>query len=180
MSHPVQQQEFILPIHGMTSRNSADQIAKALEGIPGVSNVVIDLKNNQASLHYDPDIFDLVDVQTAVLDAGCSIPTRDVVLEIGGMTCVSCLAHVEGTLQSLPGVMEAAVSLRQGSARVKYIPEVLTPSRMCSAVLDAGYSAHPLYHERKECGEEQSELYVNRQTAEATGLFGWVRKKFKG
>jgi Cu+-exporting ATPase len=164
----------------MTSRNRADHVAKALEGIPGVSNVVIDLNINQASLHYDPDIFDLIDVQTALLDSGCSIPTREVVLEIKGMTCVSCLAHVEGTLQSLPGVMEAAVNLRQGSARVKYIPEVLTLARMCSAVLDAGYSAHLFDHEQKKRGEEKSQPYANHRTDEAAGIFGWVRKKFKG
>ena len=64
----------------------------------------------------------------------------EIVLDIEGMTCASCVARVEKGLESVPGV-SASVNLVTNSARVEYPPTVTT-DQLISAVSSLGYSAH--------------------------------------
>jgi len=163
----------------MTCQNCAARIEKALKELPGVSKAIVDLKMNQASLNYNPAIVDLIEIRNTVIKAGYSIPTQEVSLEVAGMSCVSCLAHVEGALQNLPGVIEAAVSLSEVKAQVQYIPGVVMISQMEAAVQAAGYSAHPLDHQQKAREEGVLQPDGNQKTAEIAGLFAWVKKTLK-
>jgi Cu+-exporting ATPase len=64
---------------------------------------------------------------------------RDVVLDIQGMTCASCVARVEKRLQLVPGV-EAAVNLATESAKVQ-APTDIGDEALVEAVKSAGYDA---------------------------------------
>ena len=61
------------------------------------------------------------------------------ILDIGGMTCASCVARVEKRLQRLDGV-NAEVNLATERARVEF-PSTVTPEQLVAAVESAGYSA---------------------------------------
>jgi Cu+-exporting ATPase len=135
-------QKLHLPVNGMTCQNCASHVDAALRNLPGVSDVKVDLETKQAYLSYDLSVTDIPEILEAVMDAGYSVPTNEITLQVSGMSCVSCLAHVEGALQSLPGVIGANVSLNQGKAQVQYIPGVVTTEQMETAVQEAGYSAH--------------------------------------
>jgi len=63
----------------------------------------------------------------------------EVVLDIEGMTCASCVARVEKGLETLPGVI-ASVNLVTNSARVEY-PKTVTTTQLVSAVTSLGYAA---------------------------------------
>ena len=65
----------------------------------------------------------------------------EITLDVRGMTCASCVAHVEGALTDLEGVSAAAVNLGLGTARVSYLPGLVTASQMKRAVHEAGYEA---------------------------------------
>ncbi|OGO29508.1 MAG: haloacid dehalogenase [Chloroflexi bacterium RBG_16_52_11] len=130
-----------LPISGMTCASCVSHVEGALKEIPGVGDVVVNLATNKATLNYDPQVVKLADVQRAVEDVGYAIPTSELTLDVRGMTCASCVAHVEGALKELSGVQEAAVNLGLGTARVTYIPGVVTASVMKRAVRDVGYEA---------------------------------------
>jgi len=133
--------EISLPINGMTSSISASQVESALQGLPGVSNVAIDLAAGQARLVYDPAKADILSIQQAVEDAGYFVPTEKITLSIRGMTCMGCAAHVEGALTDLVGVISADVTLRPGSAVVEYIQGLVTVDHMRETVRTAGYEA---------------------------------------
>ena len=45
---------------------------------------------------------------------------RTVTLEVGGMTCASCIRSVERALEGVPGVLDVAVNLATGDARVTW------------------------------------------------------------
>jgi len=62
-------------------------------------------------------------------------------LFIGGMTCASCVLHVEGALKSVPGVGAVTVNLATGKAAVEYDPSQATLADLKKAVEDMGYSA---------------------------------------
>ncbi len=65
-------------------------------------------------------------------------------LAIEGMTCASCVAHVEKKLTRLPGVAAASVNLATEKARVSYDPASVTVPQLVGAVESAGYRARPL------------------------------------
>ncbi|OMC33550.1 copper-translocating P-type ATPase [Mycobacterium sp. GA-1841] len=66
--------------------------------------------------------------------------TGHVELEIGGMTCASCAARIERTLNKLDGVT-ATVNYATEKARVDIAGEV-TPDQLIEAVETVGYTAH--------------------------------------
>ncbi len=134
-------QSINLPISGMSCASCVSHVEGALKEVPGVSQVVVNLGTNKASLVYDPQRARLADMKRAVEDVGYDIPTSEITLDVRGMTCASCVAHVEGALKELTGVQEAVVNLGLATARVVYIPGVVTSSAMKRAVRDVGYEA---------------------------------------
>jgi Cu+-exporting ATPase len=61
-------------------------------------------------------------------------------LNISGMTCASCVRHVEKALQKVPGVSSVSVNLATESARV-VSTQPLDSALLIHSVLDAGYEA---------------------------------------
>ncbi len=73
----------------------------------------------------------------------------DWTLQIEGMTCASCVAHVEKALLAVPEVSHASVNLATEKATVtSKIP--LAFEVLQKAVEDAGYQAHPEQHQSVE------------------------------
>lgn len=58
---------------------------------------------------------------------------------ITGMTCASCVFHVEKALSAVPGVEQAHVNLATETAEVK--GGTLNPEALIRAVENAGYGA---------------------------------------
>ena len=81
------------------------------------------------------------------LEAPAAAPQADgeaaherVTLTIGGMTCASCVVHVERALRRVEGVDVANVNLATERATVEYAPGVARIGELRHAVEDAGYS----------------------------------------
>ena len=68
---------------------------------------------------------------------------REILFEITGMSCGSCVARIEGILTGQAGVDEAKVDLASGRARVT-VTEAASPDGMVAAVTDAGYTMAPV------------------------------------
>lgn len=130
-----------LPVQGMMCASCVSHVEAALKELNGTSNVVVNLATNKASLVYDPAHLTLADMIRAVSDVGYNVPATELTLEVRGMTCASCVAHVEGALKELEGVTNAVVNLGLGTARVTYISGVVTTSAMKRAVREVGYEA---------------------------------------
>ena len=64
---------------------------------------------------------------------------RSVVFEVGGMTCGSCAARIEGVLSGQPGVRSAVVDLASKQARVSLSGDA-SPDGIVAAVEKAGYT----------------------------------------
>ena len=60
-------------------------------------------------------------------------------LAVGGMTCASCVSHVESALQRVDGVASASVNLATERATVEYRTGATGLTEMRHAVEDAGY-----------------------------------------
>jgi Cu+-exporting ATPase len=69
--------------------------------------------------------------------------TVECTLDIGGMTCASCVRRVQRALTRLDGVAEATVNLATERARVTYDPGRVDIDALTAAVGRAGYAATP-------------------------------------
>src|SRR5574342_1217460 len=127
------------PVQGMTCASCVSHVEGALKELPGVSNVGVNLATNKAKLSYDPQRVKLDDMRRAVEDVGYAITTAEFTLDVRGMTCASCVDHVETALKELNGVTSAVVNLGLGTARVVYIPGLVSISAMKRAVHEVGY-----------------------------------------
>lgn len=56
-----------------------------------------------------------------------------------GMSCASCAARVDKTLNSLPGVHQATVNYAAATAQIEYDPALCSDNMLRSAVQSAGY-----------------------------------------
>src|SRR5512134_1243536 len=99
--------DLTLPISGMSCASCVSHVEGALKELPGVSIVVVNLATNKANLQYDPQKVKVSDMQRAVDDVGYSVTTAELTLDVRGMTCASCVAHVETALKELDGVTNA-------------------------------------------------------------------------
>jgi Cu+-exporting ATPase len=125
----------------MTCASCVAHVETALQALPGVASAAVNLATGKANVAYQPDRVTIGDLRQAVSDVGYSVPTAELTLDVRGMTCGSCVAHVETALNALPGVVAAAVNLGLGTARVQYIPGVNTTGNMKRAIHDVGYEA---------------------------------------
>ncbi len=133
--------EVSLPISGMSCASCVSHVEGALKELPGVSAVLVNLATNKANLTYDPQLATLDDMRRAVDDVGYAIANTEITLDIRGMTCASCVTHVEGALKELQGVQNAIVNLGLNTARVTYIPGLVSTTAMKRAVQAVGYEA---------------------------------------
>ena len=133
-------EHFTLPIKGMTCASCVGHVARALEDVEGVEGVSVNLATEKATVTLRSGDAPLSDLVSAVEDAGYSVATEKATLGISGMTCASCVGHVEKALTKVEGVASAGVNLATERATIEYIPGVAGISELLHAVEDAGYS----------------------------------------
>src|SRR5437016_5693026 len=64
---------------------------------------------------------------------------RELVLPVTGMTCASCVHHVEKALKRVKGVSSVNVNLATEKATVEFDPAIATLPAMRTSVEHAGY-----------------------------------------
>ncbi|MDN3596356.1 heavy metal translocating P-type ATPase [Zunongwangia endophytica] len=117
-------------ISGMSCQGCKSHVTKALENIPEVTKVEVNLEKGIAEISMKDNV-ELEKFQHALKNAGgnyqISIPTENNTSEeklmthsytISGMSCNGCRSHVEKTLNEVEGVENAKVNLEKGIAEI--------------------------------------------------------------
>ncbi|MHA2428380.1 MAG: copper ion binding protein, partial [Candidatus Hermodarchaeia archaeon] len=94
-----------IPVQGMTCASCSSNVERALYKVEGVSEVNVNLATERAKVTVTKGDLPLDSLVEAVSKAGYDVPIEKIMLPIGGMTCASCVAHVEGALDGVPGVI---------------------------------------------------------------------------
>ncbi|MDY6874746.1 MAG: heavy metal translocating P-type ATPase [Chloroflexota bacterium] len=161
-----------LPVQGMTCASCVAHVERALKSVEGVSDTNVNLATEQASVILDPKLVPLDRLVGAVRDTGYDVLTKTDSLPIDGMTCASCVAHVEGALAEIPGVLNVNVNLATEKAAVEYVPTVTGTPDFRRAVAEAGYEVLPTTEEQAE--EELSREVRKMQDARQQMLLAWL------
>ena len=132
------EKQLDLPVKGMTCAACVAHVQKALGKVAGVKSVNVNLATEKASLWFETEV-PIASLVDAVRDTGYEVPTDTITLAIGGMTCASCVAHVQKALGKVPGVLQANVNLATEKAAVTYVAGAVDTSTLREAVREAGY-----------------------------------------
>jgi len=174
-SRPLNKTAISLPVQGMTCASCVSHVQGALEGVEGVEQVVVNLATELATVHYDPELVPVGALAQAVERAGYEVESETVALSVGGMSCASCVAHVEHALSALPGVLSVAVNLATEKATVSYIPSLVGVSKLEQAVVDAGYEIRPSEREGTTEGSSESTREArNMREARRRMVIAWA------
>lgn len=97
-----------------------------------------------------------------------------VTIPIRGMSCSSCVIKIESKLQSLPGVLEAAVNFATEKATVSYIPSVHSLTELKEAIQDAGYEPVDVSDEKRLVDYEKEAREKEIRELKAKTIFGVI------
>jgi Cu+-exporting ATPase len=96
--------------------------------------------------------------QPASAPAASSVPAAaQCSLDIGGMTCASCVGRVERALSRVPGVASAQVNLATEIATVSFDASVASINDLTAAVAKAGYTSVPRRADVRPSQEQPAE-----------------------
>ena len=133
-------EQITIAVKGMTCASCVSHVTNALEDVPGVEDVAVNLATEKAVVDMDPELVTPTVLADALDDAGYEAEVDKVTLNIGGMTCASCVHHVENALAEVPGLLSASVNLATEQATVQYLSGATTLEELRYIVADAGYS----------------------------------------
>jgi heavy metal translocating P-type ATPase len=161
-AHP-KKHSIDIGISGMSCASCVGRVEKAIREVPGVTEASVNLATERAQVTLADDHKAVVAIAEAIKDAGYKPKIKQVELRIKGMSCASCVGRVEKALQSVPGVIEAAVNLATETARVDVVGEMVRRSDLIEAVGKTGYEAEDTQaasgsDDQKE-GERDRELF---------------------
>ena len=143
-----------LPVEGMTCAACVGHVENALQSVPGMLEASVNLGTEKASVEFDPTKASFQAIEEAVSGAGYKLGRQTASLNIGGMTCASCVGHVENALLGVPGVSQANVNLGVERASVEFIPGMVEISDLQKAVEESGYRVEGL----NDSGDQEREL----------------------
>jgi Cu+-exporting ATPase len=93
----------------------------------------------------------------SIVPSSKNIKTRQIDVQVSGMTCSSCVNTIEKSLNKLPGV-RAVVNLAMESAHI-IAPDNISEDQIIKAIKDSGYQASSFKGER-ESFERSNKLGV--------------------
>ena len=155
-----------LPVEGMTCAACVSNVENALKTVPGVSGVAVNLGTEKATIDLETNAVPMDDLRQAVSKAGYRVGTTKATFNIGGMTCASCVAHVEHALARVPGVEKVQVNLATEQVKVDYSGRVTGLEAFRDAITDAGYAVEGIAGE----GDEEAEIQRLSRTQEIRTL----------
>ena len=130
---------IIIPVNGMSCSACVNHVEEALTGLPGVNKTEVNLATEKATLHIESNSIPMPDISAALKKAGYKLGTKDLILNVQGMTCAACVSNVESSLSKVNGVSEVSVNLATEKATVKIVETIVNITDLNKAVTQAGY-----------------------------------------
>ena len=168
-----------LHVSGMTCASCVASIEKHVKKIAGVKNVTVALIAAKAEVDYYPDLVSPDRIAESVTDLGFPASVIEkaeegvVEVNIGGMTCSSCVHQIETSLVKVPGVESAVVTLATSRGRFKFNTSKIGPRDIVEQIQQLGFTAS-LYTsgDRRSYLDHKDEIRKWRSSFLVSLLFG--------
>ena len=148
------QKELNIPVDGMHCSSCSLLVEKSLGKLDEVDSINVDLNTNKAHMvlndKISPDIID-----KTVESVGFTVPKEEVVIQIDGMHCASCVNNVERFLPRVDGVVEANANLSNQKVTIKYYRDMLNLKEIQKTIEMLGFEYIGLDGELDVMDEEE-------------------------
>lgn len=149
-------QKISLQVSGMSCASCAGRVEKALAAVPGVKQAAVNLAAESALVEFEGE--NGPQLLSGALDkAGYPAVEADLVLDVEGMSCASCVSRVEKALAAVPGVKSASVNLASETANVHFLEGVTAPQMLTAATAKFGYPSKIKASEQTETKDRKAE-----------------------
>lgn len=129
-------------VEGMTCAGCVQTVKNAVEKLPEVSSVNINLNNKKMDV-FSEDNFLVDNIIIAVKEAGynASLITdlKEISLKIKGITCSNCVKTIESKLSKADGIDTVRVNIVNNLAFVRFDEEIISINEIKALVVNAGY-----------------------------------------
>jgi Cu+-exporting ATPase len=123
----------------MTCAACVSTVTGAIEHVPGVSQVMVNLATETASVEYDAAQVDVIRLTKAVASSGYGTAEETATVAVSGLTDASTAKIIEATLNQLAGVLDASANPATEQVNVTFVPGTVAPSDLREAIRSAGY-----------------------------------------
>jgi Cu+-exporting ATPase len=162
--------KITLPIEGMTCGACAVTVQKRLERATGVETAAVNYATGKATVSIDDGAAEVSDLVAAVREVGYDCTRVPVTLAVEGLHYATNVGRLEGALQALPGVLNAAANQAAETVHVDYVPGLVTTRDLEEAVQEAGFRmAAPI---AEEDPVERDRLKRRREVRTLSWKFG--------
>lgn len=127
-------------VEGMTCASCVGRVEQALAQTDGVASAQVNLATEAAEIQFQSPA-DAAGLISVLSKAGYPARLDDLIFDLDGMHCASCVARVEQVLKALDGVHSAQVNLANETVQLTYISGLATPEQIGVALKNTGYGA---------------------------------------
>ena len=149
-----------LPLSGVESEHCALIVDKGLSKVPGISSHKVELNNKRAVIKTNGDSEVLPQAVKAIRGLGYEVDTVKKSFPVLNMSCASCAASSQSTLENIPGVINVAVNYANAIANIEYIPTITNPQQLKIALQNVGYDL--MIDESEEAKDALEDLHASR------------------
>lgn len=155
--------QVILPITGMTCANCVATVERNLKKVEGVTQVVVNLSSERATVEFDPHRAGLSDLIARVERAGYGVAMGEAEFLLKRLADDNDARRLEKALRRLEGVMEVQVSVASEKVHLRYIPTLITQAEIRRAIAAAGFEALELGREAEDAEATAREREIAEQ-----------------
>lgn len=128
-----------IPLEGVESEHCALIVDNGLKDLEGVTVHKVELNNNRAIINETKAFNILPKAVKRIRDLGYGVTTVKKNFPVLNMTCASCAVSAQTILESTRGVTAVSVNYANNSASVEYIPTLVGPKELQTALRSIGY-----------------------------------------
>ncbi|PIE01518.1 MAG: copper-translocating P-type ATPase [Acidobacteria bacterium] len=153
-----------LRIGGMSCAACSNRIERKLGKTGGIAQASVNLATSKAQVDYDPKVIAVSEIIQLIQKMAFEVRLDEAEFLISGMSCAACSARIERKLGRLPAIVSVQVNLATEKAKVAYLPDMITTSKIGNTIDKMGFKARlpaassPQTAERAL--ESQSERYL--------------------
>ncbi|XP_071786662.1 copper-transporting ATPase 1-like isoform X2 [Asterias amurensis] len=143
-------QMTVVKIEGMACQSCVKSIEGRIATLSGVCGIRVTLDAKRGEIWYQRVVITPKQLCSEIEDMGFDATIeednkmdklKEVVINISGMTCKSCVRSIEGQISDMDGVEKIQVSLEEKLGRIHYISSKVSAETLRDAIDDMGFEA---------------------------------------
>jgi len=146
-----------LPLAGVESEHCALIVDKGLGKVAGIKTHKVELNNRRAVITTEDDFAIIPNAVKAIRDLGYEVDTVKNSFPVLNMSCASCAISSQTVLENTPGVVNVSVNYANATAFVEYVPTIVNPQVLKSAMQSIGYDL--MIDEREDSKDALEEIH---------------------